>query len=108
VRLSVGGDYQYTDALTLRAGIAYDETPIPSAERRTPRIPGNSRRWVSFGFGYMIDKAISIDVGYSHLFVSDTPINNTFESSIPTLAATLNGTYEASVDILSAQLSWNY
>ncbi len=108
LRLSVGADYQYSDALTLRAGIAYDETPVPSAERRTARIPGNSRRWVSLGFGYVIDKDISFDVGYSHLFVSDTQINNTFESSIPTLAATLNGTYSAAVDILSAQLSWNY
>lgn len=108
VRLSFGADYQYSDNMVLRAGWAYDQTPVPNAERRTVRIPGNSRRWLSLGMSYMLDKEFTIDVGYSHLFISDTQINNTFESSIPTLASTLNGTYEATVDILSAQLSWNY
>jgi long-chain fatty acid transport protein len=108
VRLSAGVDYQYSDNLLLRAGWAYDQTPVPDAEHRTVRIPDNSRRWLSLGGSYTLDEAMRIDVGYSHLFISDTPINNTFESSIPTLAATLNGTYEATVDILSAQLNWNY
>jgi long-chain fatty acid transport protein len=108
VRVSAGVNYQYSDAMILRAGWAYDETPIPNAERRTVRIPGNSRRWLSFGVGYVLNKDINLDFGYSHLFVSDTQINNEFESSVPTLAATINGTYEASVDILSAQLSWKY
>jgi long-chain fatty acid transport protein len=107
-RYSVGADYTLNDIWTLRGGLAYDETPIPNAERRTPRIPGNSRTWVSLGATYNINPTFIIDVGYSHLFVDDTPINNTLESSVPTLAATLNGTYKASVDILSAQLRWNY
>lgn len=108
IRVSAGANYQYSDTMVLRAGWAYDETPVPNAERRTARIPGNSRRWLSFGVGYELNKDMMLDIGYSHLFISDTQINNTFESSVPTLAATLNGTYEASVDILSAQLSWNY
>lgn len=107
-RYSVGADWQYTDKITLRAGLAYDETPVPSAELRTPRVPGNSRTWISFGGTYIIDQTFTVDVGYSHLFISSTPINNTFESSQPALAATLTGAYDASVDIFSAQLRWNY
>jgi len=107
-RYSVGMDWHYSRKITLRTGVAYDETPIPNAERRTPRIPGNNRKWLSFGGTYVINKAFTVDVGYSHLFVSDTSINNTFESSQPALASTLKGTYAASVDILSAQLRWNY
>lgn len=108
IRVSLGADYQYSDDVTLRAGWAYDETPVPSAERRTARVPGNTRRWLSFGGTYTINQAFTVDIGYSHLFISDTAINNEFESRVPTLASTLNGTYEASVDILSAQLRWNY
>ena len=107
-RYSVGADYMLDEKWTLRGGLAYDETPIPDAEHRTPRIPGNSRTWLSLGGSYHVDTAFIIDVGYSHLFVSDPAINNTFESSVPTLAATINGSYDASVDILSAQLRWNY
>jgi long-chain fatty acid transport protein len=107
-RYSVGADYALDEKWTIRGGLAYDETPIPDAEHRTPRIPGNSRTWLSLGGSYHIDTAFIIDVGYSHLFVSNTPINNTLESSVPTLAATINGSYDSSVDILSAQLRWNY
>jgi len=107
-RYSVGVDYTLDEKWTIRGGLAYDETPIPDAEHRTPRIPGNSRTWLSLGGSYHIDTTFVIDAGYSHLFVSNTPINNAFESSVPTLAATINGTYDSSVDILSAQLRWNY
>ena len=108
MRYSFGIDYQYSDKMILRSGIAFDETPVPSAERRTPRLPGNDRTWLSFGVSYVYSQAMSFDIGYSHLFIDDAEINNEFESSIPTLAATLKGEYEASVDILSAQLNWTY
>jgi long-chain fatty acid transport protein len=107
-RYSFGIDYQYSDKMILRTGIAYDETPVPSAERRTARLPGDQRTWISFGMSYIYSKELSFDIGYSHLFVDDAEIDNTFESSVPTLAATLTGDYDASVDILSAQLNWKY
>ena len=51
---------------------------------------------------------MSIDIGYSHLFLDEVKINNEFESSVPTLAATLTGEYEASINIFSAQVNWRY
>ncbi|MDH5472560.1 MAG: outer membrane protein transport protein [Gammaproteobacteria bacterium] len=108
LRYSLGANYRLDEKLLLRAGLAYDETPIPSAELRTPRVPGDNRTWLSFGAQYRLDNEFTIDLGYSHLFVSKTQINNTYESSIPTLAATLNGKYDAAVDILSAQVTWNF
>ena len=107
-RFSLGLDYQYSDGLILRTGVAFDETPVPSAERRTVRLPGNDRTWLSFGLTYLINKNMTMDVGYSHLFVDDAPINNTLETSFAELNATVTGEYDASVDILSAQFNWNY
>ena len=107
-RYSIGFDYQYSGNMILRSGIAVDETPVPSAERRTPRLPGDTRTWLSFGLTYNWNDDLTVDVGYSHLFIDDTKINNEFESSVPTLAATLKGEYQASVDILSVQLNWQY
>jgi long-chain fatty acid transport protein len=106
MRYSIGFDYQATDKLILRAGLALDETPIPSRERRTPRIPGNDREWVSLGLTYVASNTFSFDVGYSHLFIDDTKIDNTLESAVPTVNSTLTGEYEADVDIFSAQLNW--
>ena len=105
-RYSIGFDHQTTDKLVLRAGLALDETPVPSAERRTPRLPGNDRTWLSLGFSYNASKMVSIDFGYSHLFIDDAKVDNEFESSVPTLNHQLVGEYEAEVDIISAQLNW--
>jgi len=108
MRYSLGIDYQYSDKWILRTGVALDESPVPSAERRTPRLPGDDRTWLSLGFTYMINEKFSIDAGYSHLFIKDAQINNTLETDFDELNATLTGGYEADVDILSAQLNWNF
>jgi len=107
-RYAVGVNYQWNNKLKLRGGLAYDETPIPGSTRRTPRLPANSRTWVSIGAGYVFSKRISVDAGYSHLFIEDGETNNTFESSIPTVNHTIKGEYEASVDIFSVQLNWKF
>ncbi|MDC1287974.1 outer membrane protein transport protein [Gammaproteobacteria bacterium] len=108
MRYSVGLDYQYSDQWVLRTGLALDETPVPNKERRTPRLPGNDRTWLSFGATYLQSKTLSWDFGYSHLFIDDARIDNEFESSASVLEATLSGDYEADVDIISVQMNWKY
>lgn len=103
-RYSVGLEYHRDKAWTYRAGVAFDEEPIPSAERRTPRIPGEDRTWLSFGFSYTPSENMTLDVAYAHLFVEDAKINNTDEN----FGFTLTGEYENTVDILSAQLSYRF
>lgn len=102
-RLSVGGTYQYNDKLALRTGIAYDESPVPGPKLRTPRLPGNDRTWLSFGANYKINKRMDVDVGYSHLFIDDTPIDNTDENGY-----NVSGIYESDVDILSTQINFKF
>ena len=92
-RFAVGANYKSNDKLMLRAGVAVDKSPVPSAEDRTPRIPGNDRTWVSVGMAYEIDANTSIDIGYSHLIVDDTKINNTDAS----FKHVLTGEYSADV-----------
>lgn len=106
-RYSLGLSYELNSWL-LRTGLAYDETPVPDAQHRTVRIPGNSRTWLSFGGQYKINSSWLIDVAYAHLFVEPTDIDNSFESDVPTLNANIKGQYEASVDIISAQIRWTY
>jgi long-chain fatty acid transport protein len=108
MRYSLGLDYQYSQQLVLRTGVALDETPVPNKERRTVRLPGNDRTWLSFGATYMQSKTLSWDFGYSHLFIDDAKIDNEFETSVPELQSTLEGEYEAEVDIVSVQLNWKY
>ncbi|HHB13141.1 MAG TPA: hypothetical protein ENK62_08080 [Chromatiales bacterium] len=104
-RLSVAANYRLSPSWLLRAGAAYDRTPIPDEQHRTARIPGNDRKWLAFGFNWKASKTLAVDVGYAHLFVDKTPIENT-ESSPD--GATLKGEYDSAVDILSAQLVWDF
>lgn len=100
-RYSVGANYRVNEKLTLRTGVAYDETPV-SDTYRTVRIPDESRTWLAFGAQYRLSDRSKLDFGYAHLFVKDANINKT-ESGV-----TLTGTYDASVDILSAQFTHSF
>ena len=101
-RYSLGLNYRAHKEWMFRGGLAYDEEPIRNAELRTPRIPGNDRKWVSIGLSHTPSDRFRFDLGYSHLFVNRTPINNTEG----TTGHTLTGNYKASVDIFSAQVVW--
>jgi len=106
IRVSAGINYQFNERLILRGGVAFDEEAIPGPERRTARIPGNDRTWIAFGAGYDIGNNITIDAGYSHLFLPETAIDNIGEESPG--ATTIRGEYESSVDFLSAQFTWHF
>lgn len=102
-RVSLGANYKYSDKLTLRTGVALDKEPIPSAHFRTPRIPGNDRTWLSFGAGYKVNKKMSLDLGYSHLFLDETPIDNPGESGY-----SVRGLYDSKVDIVTVQMNYTF
>jgi len=105
VRVSAGLNYQHTPRLTLRAGLAIDQSPIPGPTRRTPRIPGNDRTWYSVGLGYKKSDALSFDFGFTHIAIDETPIDNNFPESGAS-APHLRGLIDSSVNIFSAQLNW--
>ena len=76
-RYAVGLNHYYSDRWTWRTGIAYDQTPVPNAESRTARLPDNNRRWLAFGGSYAGSKNMTVDFGYTHVFITDAPINRT-------------------------------
>lgn len=103
LRYSIGTSFKADSNKTYRMGLALDESAVRNADIRTARSPGNDRLWLAFGFGYQTSDTMGFDIGYTHLFIDDTSINNTQAGK-----GTLTGTYDASVDILSAQLNWKY
>ncbi|THA21810.1 porin [Histophilus somni] len=62
-RVALGATYNVNDKLTLRAGIAYDE----SAEHPSASIPDTDRTWYSLGATYHFTPNLSVDVGFAHL-----------------------------------------
>ena len=108
LRYSAAVNWQQSPRLVLRAGVAFDESPIPGPGRRTARIPGNDRTWLSLGGGYRIGDNFSFDVGYTHIFLEETAIDNPNTEAASTGGSIVRGLYESSVDIFSAQLRYQF
>lgn len=104
-RVALGMKYQYSDQWIFRTGIAHDETPIDD-DYRTSRIPGDDRFWLSFGASYTVSDNLTIDAGYSHLWVEDAKIDE--EYALLTGSGTLKGEYDSDVNILSVQATWKF
>ena len=94
---SVGGEYDYSKKLTLRAGVAYEYSPIDEPKKRLIGIPDSNRIWMSFGSTMALTDTTSIDLAYTHVFLQDS----TFERNNINNSLTLKGTIEASTDIVS-------
>ena len=104
---SIGGEYKWNPDLTLRAGLAYEKSPITNAVRGT-RLPDTDRVWATLGAGYQISRKLSVDVSYAHIFAKNGSINivpghPAFNGLLPYQATT-----RGHVDILSAALNYRW
>lgn len=107
---SLGGTWKLSPAWTFRAGLAFDKSAVDDAHR-TPRIPDNDRKWVSFGASYTLSKQTSLDFGYSRLFIADGKVMLTSGTTAadPNLTrGNLSGTIKASINILGAALRYSF
>ena len=94
-RLSVGANYKLSQPWTLKAGLAYDQTPVPNAESRTVRLPDSDRYWLSLGAKYQMSKAGALDIGYTYIQAKDADINNRPEHRAAAANGNVVGTYKA-------------
>jgi long-chain fatty acid transport protein len=103
---SLGFDYKLNDQLTLRAGLAYEESPIDT-EIRSTRLPDNDRIWASVGASYQWNNKLSFDLAYTNIFAKETDIrivpgHQDFEG-LPFLADV-----DSNVDIVSVGLRYRW
>jgi long-chain fatty acid transport protein len=101
-RFAAGLEWRMRPEWTLRGGVAYDQTPIPSSAVQAA-LPDADRVYLSAGASYQLGPAWSVDAGYSHVFyVRDVAINRTSNGN------TLSGVFASHGDIVSAQLRFRY
>ncbi len=63
--VSLGGAYKMNDALVLRAGYSHSTNPVPDATVH-PLFPAIVKDHYTAGFGYQIDKNMSVNAAVSH------------------------------------------
>ncbi|MFO2466354.1 outer membrane protein transport protein [Pseudomonas sp. 15FMM2] len=104
---SFGGDYRLTDDFTVRAGVAFDQTPTRNSTR-DPRIPDGDRTFASLGFGYNIRAipGLSIDGAYSRQFVETVKLKTKNVDRLG--AASLDGKSEAKGEVVSLSATYAF
>lgn len=112
-RVGLGANYQLTDPLKLRLGVAYDKTPVQD-EFRTPRLPDEDRFWLAGGAQWAFMKQAAIDVGLAYLIVDDTKSDLPNIDPAPPAGFTpsprghLVGDYSANVWVASVQARYAF
>jgi long-chain fatty acid transport protein len=96
---SVGGEFDVTQAVTLRTGVGYELGPIDD-NVRTYRIPDSDRLYLSGGVSYRLDERFSFDLGYSFATVEDADIRAASADGPDT-----NGPFSGHVDAQSHYIS---
>ncbi len=107
---ALGGEYDYSQDLTLRVGIGYEISPVRDATSRLVQLPDNDRVWLSAGVSYKVGDLFgllndaTIDLAYTHIFVEDGDFERFPSSVLAGGAPLIAGEVDASVDIVSVGL----
>jgi len=104
--LRFGLDYKLNDALNLRAGLLYDQSPQPEASV-DPNLPDANRIALTAGFGYTIGK-LRIDLGYQYEIFSDRNSPNRDVYLLPNGVNLGEGTYKTSAQLIGVNLSYRF
>ncbi|PLX37296.1 MAG: hypothetical protein C0606_12455 [Hyphomicrobiales bacterium] len=101
---AVGGEYAINEELTVRGCVGYELSPIDTNIRST-RLPDNDRLWLSAGLSYNVTDRLSVDLGYSHIFVEDADIRIT-PGHQDYAGVSLIGTAETDLDIVGVSVRY--
>jgi long-chain fatty acid transport protein len=99
---ALGTAYKLSQQWTLRAGLAFDQSPTNNANR-SPRIPTGDRTAVSFGVGWNPTEDLTVDLAYSYLWEEDTKIDDAQSGK-----GSYSATYENSAHGFGTQVSYRF
>lgn len=108
---AVGGEYQLTPQLALRAGVTLDETPT-NDNYRSARIPSDDRRIFSLGLGWTPTENLTLDFAYSYLTERSTQVDQSRldheHLPAPTVTSTYSADYKNEAHGFGAQLTYRF
>lgn len=105
--MALGAEYAASDAITLRGGVALDQTPVP-ASTLAPRIPDADRTWASVGGTWHATPDLDLKLSYGHLFNDTRTISQSAAMTGNAARGTLIGTTKSSVDVLGLAIAYRW
>ncbi len=101
-----GGEYNYSDALDLRAGFLYDKNPVKD-ELVEPSLPDADRMGFNVGLGYKFNEKFGMDIAYMYLRFAERTITNS-EVSYTSGDSPFNGTYNSYAHLFAINFSYKF
>jgi long-chain fatty acid transport protein len=102
--VSAGVNYHVNDHWMLRSGVGYDQSPANNTDKNL-QLPDNSRIAAAVGAHFQATKALGFDLGWTHLFVLNTRVNNSLTVGAQT--STVVGSVQSSADVYGMQMKWD-
>lgn len=100
---SAGLTYDYSDKLTLRTGVAMDNSPVTD-EYRSARTPDGDRKWISIGGTYDFNDMTSATFAFTHVMIEDVSVNRT-NLTEDASRGKLKADYESSANVVSVAMN---
>jgi long-chain fatty acid transport protein len=94
-----GTTFRPTDQVTLRAGLAFDESPVKD-RFRTPRIPDENRYWLSLGAGWHPVAWASLDAAFTYILLEDSEVDLAASELGSTFRGNLSADYDSDIILL--------
>lgn len=104
--LSAGIDRVLSQRLTIRAGAMYDRTPTNPRYLST-RVPDGNRTWASTGLSYALNKHLTLNASYAHVFIArqDLLRADGFYTPPATMNVTTAARSSGNVDMLATSVT---
>ncbi|WP_369921862.1 OmpP1/FadL family transporter [Marinomonas polaris] len=100
---SAGLTYAYSDKLTLRTGLAMDNSPVTD-KYRSARTPDGDRKWISIGGTYDFNDMTSATFAFTHVMIEDVSVDRA-RTGEDTLRGSLKADYESSANVVSVAMN---
>jgi long-chain fatty acid transport protein len=100
---AIGANYLLNSRITLRGGLAYDESPTTQATSII--VPDENKLILGTGFQFNLNKMWGFDVGYQHWFYGNSNRNTTVTAANGIIHTA--GQLRQNTNIVGMQITWN-
>ena len=104
--LSIGAEFDLSDAFTIRGGVAQDESPTNDANR-TPRLPDADRMLYSIGATWNMSESLSIDAAFQRITIDNPTINLPVDAAAGN-TSTLVGEFEGHANLFGVSMQYRF
>jgi long-chain fatty acid transport protein len=100
---SIGLTYDYSDKLTLRTGVAMDDSPVKD-EYSSARTPDGDRKWISAGGTYDFNDMSSVTFAFTHVMIDGVNVSRDGTGEDAS-RGTLEADYESKANVFSVAMN---